>query len=70
MDHSRISSVSAGRDYWSGAELLTPNMLVHPALLLTLTGTKETVWDFWAGTSGCSCTPLSSSQPANINHGA
>lgn len=46
------ASVLAGQDYWSAVELLTPNTLVHPSRLLTRT--KETVWDFWADTSGCS----------------
>lgn len=44
VDHSRTSGeCSCGRDYWSGGERLTPNIFIHPALLLTLTHTKETL---------------------------
>lgn len=55
------ASVLAGQDYWSAVELLTPDTLVHPSCLLTLTRTKETVRDFWADISGCSsqCKPQS-----------
>lgn len=36
------ASVPAGQEHCIGAELLTPNILVHPALLLSPTHTKET----------------------------